>query len=278
MWTRLLKLIASLALVLAACGSDNTSVVEGSDGDDVGSAGSVDEPVDAGSSSTATFETVEFDGEFEVRCGNVPFPNRSIDLTKYAVFTGNLDDFIDENFRAEFDLQWEEGLSEATFYEIERTDDLIWLLGEFADAADFDPRFIEIAFERIDGEWRFSTWGGCRPQVVAEGFGISELRLDPEKEPTEDSTSLSLLVTERECASGQLPGGRSVSPVVIESATTVQILVLIEESRGDVTCQGNPSFPLDIELEAPLGVRQIFDIAMEPAIELVWPIPLAPAN
>jgi len=266
--------------VLAACGSDTTSVVEGSDGDgdDVGAAGSVDEPVDGESGSTTTFETVEFDGEFEVRCGNVPFPNRSIDLTKYDVFTGNLSDFIDENFREEFDLQWEEGLSDATLYEIERTDDFIWLLGEHAGATDFDPRFIEIAFERIDGEWRFSTWGGCRPQVVTEGFGISELRLDPANEPAEDSTSLSLLVTERECASGRLPEGRSVSPVVVESATTVQILVLVEESREDVTCQGNPSFPLEIELEAPLGDRQIFDIAMEPAIELVWPIPLAPAN
>lgn len=263
--------MAMTALLVAGCGSDS--------GTNVVSDGAADGPglTDEDSpSSEAPFETVRFEGELEVRCGTLVFPDRVVDLRLYPEFTDDLGDFVSDGFREEFELQWQEGLNEVTLHEIERTEDRILLMGDAPDSN--GAGFTEIGFEKENDEWRISRWGGCRPQVTVDGFGISELRLDPSDEPDASSTALTLLVTERECASGELPVGRAIAPVVVESDTSVQVVVLIEESRGDVDCPGNPSFPLVVDLSRPLGQRSILDIAFEPPNELVWPIPLGPSK
>lgn len=268
---RSLLLVAALALVASACGESDEVLADGDDGGDLGDHG------DAASIEGFVAETTDYDGPIEVRCGSVTFEDRTISLGDYPIFTDDLAAFIPDNFREEFEFERQEGQLDIVFHEIERNESRIHLLGQAPGGGDESAvHFKEIAFDRVDGEWRFDRWGGCRPMVEIDGFEISELRLDPADEPTSSSRAIALLVTERACASGQLPEGRAVAPVVFETATSVDLLVLIEASRGDVECPGNPSFPFEIELEAPLGDRTIHNIAFEPPTELVWPIPQRP--
>jgi hypothetical protein len=267
---QLTLVLAGGAMLLLSCASETSTVA-------------VDGERDSGSGVGAQpgeFEVVSYDGPIEVRCGSVNFPDRTIDLDSYPVFTDDLSDFIEDGFREEFDLQWEEGLKDVVLHELERGSDRLHLFGREADPASGAVGYREIAIDRVDGEWDLDIWGGCGPPLVSvDGFEISELRLNPDDEPTSSSTSLALLVTERACASGELPIGRGVAPIVFESDTSVEILVLIEEPRrGGENCPGNPSFPVSVDLETPLGDRVIRNIAFEPSVELIWPIPQRPSE
>ena len=267
--TRLTALVFGCVVVLSACGSDSpTSVSDGEETDGDGSA----------ESQSIDFEIVAYGGPIDVSCGSVVFPDRNIDLGIYPVFIDHLGDFVPDNFREEFDLEWEEGLKDVVLREIEHTGTRIHLFGMVPGAADGRAHYREIAFDLRGDEWRMDIWGGCRPEVKVNGFGIGELRLDATNQPTASTETLTLLVTERACASGELPVGRAIAPVVFESENAVDVLMLIEDSRGHAECPDNPSFPLTVELEAPLGDRVVRDVSVEPPVELAWPIPTRPSE
>ena len=104
-----------------------------------------------GEAGTDGFEPliVDLDTDAEVRvfCGTVEFEGRSIDLTSYPVFEGELSTYVTDQFRPEFDLQWEEGLKDETLHELERSADRLHLFGE-TSAPEGGRRYREIAFER----------------------------------------------------------------------------------------------------------------------------------
>lgn len=272
------SVIFAAALVVVACGCGSSA--DGPTGvlTDSGAAGGAGRGIadgdDPALSEGFVVELTDYDGPIEVSCGSMTFDGRSIALDDYPIFTDDLATYVPANFREEFELERQEGQLDIVFHEIERDDSRIHLLGPVPGDADGSGRYFkEIAFDLVDGEWRLDRWGGCRPMVDIDGFGISELRLDPSNEPTSSTQTLALLVTERACASGRLPEGRAVAPIVFESPGAVDVLVLVEESRGDVDCPGNPSFPLEVELDVPLGDRTIHNIAFEPPVALTWPIP-----
>ena len=105
------------------------------------------------------------------------------------------------------------------------------------------------------------------PSGTSSGFGVATFTLDPDNPPAPDSATLHLLATERACASGQAPVDRQVLPTVVESANAVTITVLVQEPVGAQTCQGNPSFAVTVQLDAPLGDRAIRDAAVDPPEE-----------
>jgi hypothetical protein len=47
--------------------------------------------------------------------------------------------------------------------------------------------------------------------------------------------------------------------VVEETEETISVVILVEPPTGDQSCPGNPSFPYEIPLDAPLGERTILD-------------------
>jgi hypothetical protein len=94
--------------------------------------------------------------------------------------------------------------------------------------------------------------------VEADTFGAARLSIDPTAAPGPDATTLTLLATEHACASGQPPDGRKIVTTVTETEADVSILVLVE-GMGMATCPSNPPFPVTVQLDQPLGSRQILD-------------------
>ena len=71
-----------------------------------------------------------------------------------------------------------------------------------------------------------------------------------------------VLVTERECASGQLPGERLQPPQIETSSDEVFVTFFVESmlvTEITVTCQGNPSIQYLLNLGEPLGNRTLKD-------------------
>ncbi|QCW50096.2 hypothetical protein FE634_06180 [Nocardioides dongxiaopingii] len=110
-----------------------------------------------------------------------------------------------------------------------------------------------------DGALRPAGGGDCRLAVVtppgrwqvdlaAPGGGV---------DPTTDRPVV--LATERQCTSGRDPRPYLSDPVVVETADRVVVTLT---SRGDDeahTCEGNPSVPVALDLEQPLGDREVVD-------------------
>ena len=119
-------------------------------------------------------------------------------------------------------------------------------------------------FKRSGDRWRLSGHGSGPPceSTVAfpEGLGRVEVSLDPDSLPSSDSTTIHLMVTEVDCASGREMGDALVGPQVVETETAVLVaFAAIPLSDQMVNCQGNPSTPVSIELSRPLGDRTIHD-------------------
>ncbi len=118
--------------------------------------------------------------------------------------------------------------------------------------------------ERRDGSWQWagaSSGGSCPLMVkVPEGVNTVDWRLDPSAEPmTTQSTTIHLLVTEWECASGQAMGDRLLGPEVLVTEDEVMIAFAANPLSGAQTCPGNPEQPVMIELSGPIGDREVVD-------------------
>jgi hypothetical protein len=87
-------------------------------------------------------------------------------------------------------------------------------------------------------------------------------RVDPEARIGPESTSIPVLVTEIECASGQSPEGRILDPLVEYRADAVVISISIYTDPGD--CPSNPEYPLTVALSEPLGDRVLLGGRVEP--------------
>lgn len=127
---------------------------------------------------------------------------------------------------------------------------------------------------REDGEWTPRSWGGCQVEIQADGFGPARLATESDQSFPADSTELSFVINERDCASGQAPTDRAVVPFVTETEDAVSIIVLVERVEGDATCPANPWHPVTITLQSPLGSRQWLD-AHEFPPQPVGPVELA---
>lgn len=118
--------------------------------------------------------------------------------------------------------------------------------------------------ENTGGSWKWTgaQAGAACPLVLkmAEGLNIVEWRLDPGESPTPDSTSLRLLLQERECVSGQEIGDRLVGPEIVYTEDAVLVSFAAEPPPGDAfNCQGNPETSYVLVLDEPLGERELAD-------------------
>jgi len=65
------------------------------------------------------------------------------------------------------------------------------------------------------------------------------------------------MIDEEDCASGTSPAGRLLPPIVAYKPTTITITVPVMPLPGPQTCQGNPEYPLTVNLTEPVGERAI---------------------
>lgn len=152
-----------------------------------------------------------------------------------------------------------------------RTDEDLVLFGQGETS---EAGLANARFAREGGEWVPRGWGGCRVEIQADGFGPARLAMESGESLSADSTELSFVINERDCASGQAPTDRDVIPVVTETEDTVSIVVLVERVKGGAECPRNPWHPITITLESPLGSRQVLDSHEFPP-QPVGPVELA---
>lgn len=151
------------------------------------------------------------------------------------------------------------------------TGDTLHLFGVPQERVDGAPPYAHAEFAADGERWVPEGWGQCRITVATPGWGNARFVLDPDVEPDPDATGVPVLAWEVGCASGRTPEGREVRPVVLsQDSDTVSIVILVEPAGG-ADCQSNPSFPLEITLDAPLGDRSIYDASVEPALARPWP-------
>lgn len=130
-----------------------------------------------------------------------------------------------------------------------------------------------------DGASRWSVEDAdvCQPELALGVARGAEWELDPSAgEPTAESTTLSLLVRERACASGRSPEGRIREPFVREAEGWVGIGWAIEPLPGGQDCQGNPSVARTVDLSQPLGDRVLLDLGRFPFAKAPVPGPASP--
>jgi hypothetical protein len=68
-----------------------------------------------------------------------------------------------------------------------------------------------------------------------------------------------VLVNELQCASGRDPSEFLEDPRVEETPESVTVFWTSQPVVGGADCQGNPSVERTIELDEPLGDRQLLD-------------------
>jgi hypothetical protein len=123
-----------------------------------------------------------------------------------------------------------------------------------------DPPHAYASLEQRDGTWAPAGWGQCSTEVQAEGWGNARFRLDPAAPPSPGDDRIGVLATEMACTGGRPPEGREVRSVVVgETEETISVVILVEPPTGAQDCPGNPPFPYEIRLDAPLGDRTVLD-------------------
>lgn len=203
----------------------------------------------------------------EVRCGDVRFGTRSPDADQF--------DDLDDDARSAIDaIAAGPGGDETRFFDrfdwrlADRTEDRVVVLGVTREG---EEGFASAAFRRVEGAWAAEGFGTCRIEVSAVGLEPARTQLDPDREPDPAATELSVLINEQACANGEAPAGREIVPVVVETASAVEIVVLVAPVAGAADCPGNPWHPISVPLEEPLGDRAIFDGSTIPPVERSWP-------
>jgi hypothetical protein len=138
-------------------------------------------------------------------------------------------------------------------------------------ATDLDPPYAYIRLELRGEKWAPVGWGQCSIELDAKGWSNAHFRIDPKTPPDPTADKILVRATENACAGGQRPPGRQVQGVVLdENERSISIVILVEPTSGATTCQGNPSFPFEVDLGTALGDRKILDASVYPANQQ-WP-------
>lgn len=135
--------------------------------------------------------------------------------------------------------------------------------------------YADVRFELRDGKWDPIGWGTCHPTVSTghdrSAWGLATWILDPDSPPDPDSTSIPVLINERNCAGGKPPVDREIFAQAIQEDGALIITVLVEPVEGGADCQGNPWYATVIDVNETPDGRALFDGSATPAEERTWP-------
>ena len=156
-----------------------------------------------------------------------------------------------------------------------------WLTNRDDQVADYlarDPRgaendFVFASMENDGSGWKNGGWGGCRPEIVLDGLNLATWILDPDAPaPDAAATTVTALVTERTCTSGQPMGARLQPPTITYGPDTVVLVFAARPLEGDAfDCPSNPPTRVVVQLREPLGDRHLLDAGFFPPAEPVAP-------
>lgn len=120
----------------------------------------------------------------------------------------------------------------------------------------------------LEPGWYVMKHTVCSLRVDLGGLTVAEVQLDPATPPDPNAREIALLVTERECNSGQDASGRIEVVRLTETESTVEFVLGIAPRGGAQACPQNPQTPFVLELDQPLGSRSVVDAGLVPARKL----------
>ncbi len=122
----------------------------------------------------------------------------------------------------------------------------------------------------LDPPWGVYALANCTPSIDLGSLTEASITLDPDAIPERDDDRVALLVTERACNSGRPATDRVELIELIETESTVELVIGIQPNTGG-TCPSNPPTPFTIDLRQPLADRTILNAAVVPAQEITLP-------
>jgi hypothetical protein len=200
-------------------------------------------------------------------CGPVRFSSIPAELDEFPALDAEAQAAVDQ-MAANGGVDTRRFIDNHRWSVAQRTDDRLVLLGQ---AASGEPVLADFVLHRQGGDWAMERYGPCQLRVEGIGLSAATTIRDPDQEPDPTSDELPVLIREQQCAGGQPPVDREVVPVVTESDTTVEIVVLVAPVKGGAVCPGNPWHPVTVTLAAPLGDPEVLDTSTQPAQPRQWP-------
>ena len=118
--------------------------------------------------------------------------------------------------------------------------------------------------------WGVDVSTSCTPRIDLGTLIEASLSLDPDALPAPGDERVALLVTESACNSGQPATGRVELVELVETDTTVELVIAVRphDVDGAFTCPGNQPTPFTVDLEQPLYHRVIMDASVVPQREI----------
>jgi hypothetical protein len=195
------------------------------------------------------------------RCAGFPFDPMIVDLQPGTAERN--DDPPAAALRAHLQEPGEPGLLPASGWH---------LVGFDANRAEFIAKsnhgYASVSLERSDQDvWAATSWGGCEPALVMPGgFPAADWELALDEAPDRTSRSITVLVSERTCASGRPPDGRIVGPWIVVEPRVIRIAFGVTPLPGVQECPGSPAARVVVDLGEPKGDRQLSDFGIWPPI------------
>lgn len=116
-----------------------------------------------------------------------------------------------------------------------------------------------VGLTKTSDGWKADSWGDCNLRLVAPtGLTWAQVRAEKVTAPAK-ATTLTVFVSEIECTTARDPDPYLQEPVVMQTAATVTVYWTSTPPVGDQGCPGNPEVERVIELDAPLGQRELLD-------------------
>lgn len=143
-------------------------------------------------------------------------------------------------------------------------------VGRSARTASFvakdDGRFLSILIRKEQGGWDAAGWGDClHPEADVGDASIIRWALDPDHPaPKPSDREIHALVLEMACSSASDPRERIRVPIVQVTEDSIDLVLAADPLRGAQMCPGNLAVPYTIELEEPIGDRELVDAGLWP--------------
>lgn len=138
-------------------------------------------------------------------------------------------------------------------------------------ASDGDFAFASVTFERQAKGWKPAGWGDCTPRLVLEDKSVLRWAFDQAAYPPDpEVTELTLLASDTQCSGGRDIEGL-IEPEVTYTRSRIEVLLTapsLETGKNSAyTCIGTAPTEYTLQLEEPVGERDVVDVSVYPIVE-----------
>jgi hypothetical protein len=126
--------------------------------------------------------------------------------------------------------------------------------------------FASVSFDKEGDVWDPAGWGDCTPRLARLGKSVLRWAFTENSHPPQpDATELALLVTEVECSSGRKLDGL-IEADVEYGEDRIEVVLTAPGGIGG-NCIGTAPTEYTLELDEPVGQREVVDLSVYPVVE-----------